>query len=77
MAGTDLTGFFSRYIASRERLPIRECLADTGLDAVLADYAGEAFISPQANPSASARAIRECLISQPEATAVGQIDRKQ
>jgi predicted metalloprotease with PDZ domain len=56
VAGTELSGFFSRYIASRERLPVKQCLADAGFDAALADYGGEAFIFPQA--------LREQLMSQ-------------
>lgn len=76
VAGTDLSSFFSRYIASRERLPVKQCLADAGFDSALADYGGEAFITPQRNPSASARTIRERLMIQPQSTFVGQIDHK-
>ena len=65
VAGADLSGFFARYITSRERLPVKQCFADAGYDVALADYAGEAFIAPQAHPSPSARAIREQLMSQP------------
>jgi hypothetical protein len=50
----DLSGFFSHYTASREHLPVKQCLADAGFDAALADYGGEAFISFQINPTASA-----------------------
>jgi predicted metalloprotease with PDZ domain len=64
VAGTDLSSFFSRYIASRERLPVKQCFADAGFDIALADYAGEAFISPQAHSSRSARGIREQLTQQ-------------
>jgi predicted metalloprotease with PDZ domain len=62
VAGTPLDGFFSRYIAARERLPVKQCLADAGFDAALAEYSGEAFISPQANPLPSARVVREKLM---------------
>jgi hypothetical protein len=48
-------------MASREHLPVKQCLADAGFDAALADYGGEAFISFQINPTASARVIREKL----------------
>jgi predicted metalloprotease with PDZ domain len=64
VAGTDLSSFFSRYIKSRERLPVKQCFADTGFDIALADYAGEAFISPQAHPSRSTRGIRDQLTPQ-------------
>jgi predicted metalloprotease with PDZ domain len=64
VAGTDLSSFFLRYIASRERLPVKQCLADAGFDAALTDYGGEAFIFPQTNPPAPARAIREQLTAQ-------------
>jgi len=47
IAGADLSGFFSRYIASRGMLPVKQCLTEAGLDAALLDYAGEAFISFQ------------------------------
>jgi hypothetical protein len=40
---------------------VKQCLADAGFDAALADYGGEAFISFQINPTASARVIREKL----------------
>jgi hypothetical protein len=33
---------------------VKQCLADAGFDAALADYGGEAFISFQINPAASA-----------------------
>jgi predicted metalloprotease with PDZ domain len=73
VAGTDLSGFFSHYIASRERLPAKQCLADAGFDAAVADYGGEAFISLQSNPTASARAIRQKLIPEHEqATAAAE-----
>jgi predicted metalloprotease with PDZ domain len=65
VAGADLSAFFARYITSRERLPVKQCFADAGYDVALADYAGEAFIAPQAHPSPSARAIREQLMPQP------------
>ena len=69
VAGIDQGSFFSRYIASRERLPVKQCLADAGFDVALTDYGGEAFIFPQSNPSASARAVREQLTSQHKLTA--------
>ena len=73
VAGTDLSGFFSHYITSRERLPAKQCLADAGFDAAVADYGGEAFISLQSNPTASARAIRQKLIPEHEqATAAAE-----
>ena len=61
VAGTDLSEFFSRDIANRGMLPVKECLTEAGFDAALLDYAGEAFITPQEHPSAEARAIRERL----------------
>jgi hypothetical protein len=64
VAGTDLSGFFTHYIASRKRLPLKQCFADAGFDVVLADYGGEAFIFPQTNASRSARAIYEQLTTQ-------------
>jgi hypothetical protein len=64
VSGTDLSNFFSRYIASRDPLPAKQCFADTGFDAALADYAGEAFITSETNPSASARAVRARLLRQ-------------
>lgn len=64
VAGTDLSSFFSRYIASRERLPVKECFAQAGFNANVADYAGEAFITPQANPSPQALGIRERMLRQ-------------
>jgi predicted metalloprotease with PDZ domain len=30
VAGTDFSSFFARYIASRERLPVKQCFADAG-----------------------------------------------
>jgi predicted metalloprotease with PDZ domain len=64
VTGTDLSNFFSRYIASRDPLPVKQCFADAGFDATLADYAGEAFITPETNPSPSARAVRARLLRQ-------------
>jgi hypothetical protein len=64
VAGADLSSFFSRYIASRERFPVKQCFADAGFDIVFTDYGGEAFIFPKGNPSNSARTIREKLMPQ-------------
>ena len=50
VAVTDLSSFFSRYIAAREHLPAKQRRADAGFDSAFADYGGEAFISPQSNP---------------------------
>jgi predicted metalloprotease with PDZ domain len=69
VAGTDLSGFFAQYIASRGPLPVKQCFANAGFDIVLADYGGEAFIFQQASPSRSARAIREQLMLQHKPTA--------
>ncbi len=70
VAGADLSGFFSHYIAARDRLPVKQCLADSGFDIAIEDYGGEAFISPQSDPTASARAIREKLIPQPKRSTI-------
>jgi len=66
---TDFSGFFAHFIASRERLPVKQCFTNAGLDIAIADYGGEAFIFPQANPSRSARATREQLMLQQKPTA--------
>jgi predicted metalloprotease with PDZ domain len=63
VAGTDLTGFFSRYIASPESLPVKECLLEAGFGASIVDYGGEVYISPMLSPSASALAIRRRLFN--------------
>jgi predicted metalloprotease with PDZ domain len=64
IAGKDLSKFFSRYIANRGVLPVKQCLTEAGFDAALSDYAGEAFISLQEHPSPTARSIRERLMRQ-------------
>lgn len=61
VAGTDLSGFFRKYIASPNTMPIRECLADAGFDESILNYSGEAYVSPQVDPSNSAKEIREHL----------------
>lgn len=61
VAGTDLSGFFHRYIASPNAVPVRECLADAGFDDSILNYSGEAYVSLQLNPSNSAQEIREHL----------------
>jgi len=63
VAGTNLAGFFSRYIASSESLPVKECLSDAGFEASIVDYGGEVYISRALLPSASARAIRRQLLN--------------
>jgi len=64
VTGSDLSGFFSRYIASRDALRVDQCFADAGFDAALTGYAGEAFITPRGNPSPQALAIRARLLRQ-------------
>jgi len=61
VTGVDLSDFFRRYIRNREVLPVKTCLGDAGFDAALSDYAGEAFITLQENPSLTARSIRARL----------------
>lgn len=63
VAGTDLAGFFSGYIASHESLPVKECLSEVGFEASIVDYGGEVYISPVLSPSASALAIRRRLFN--------------
>ncbi len=63
VAETDLSSFFSRYIASRESLPVKECLLDAGLDASIVDYGGEVYITAVPTPTASALAIQQQLFA--------------
>jgi len=63
IAGTDLTRFFARYIASSESLPVKECLSDAGFEASIVDYGGEVYISRALSPSASALAIQRRLFN--------------
>jgi predicted metalloprotease with PDZ domain len=63
VAGTNLMGFFSRYIASPEPLPVKECLSNAGFEASIVDYGGEAYISRVLSPSASALAIRRQILT--------------
>lgn len=64
IAGTNLAGFFSRYIASPESLPVKECLSNAGFEASILDYGGEVYISRALSPSASALAIRRQLFQE-------------
>jgi predicted metalloprotease with PDZ domain len=61
VAGTDLSGFFHRYITSPNAVPVRECVADAGFDDSILNYSGEAYVSTTSNPSNSAKEIREHL----------------
>lgn len=61
VAGTDLSGFFHKYISSPNPVPDRECLANAGFDASILNYSGEAYVTPKLNPSNSAKDIREHL----------------
>ncbi len=62
VAGTNLSGFFSHYIASPESLPVKDCLSDAGFEASIVDYGGEVYVNPMPTPSASAHAIRRRLL---------------
>jgi predicted metalloprotease with PDZ domain len=64
VAETNLAGFFSRYIASPESLPVKECLSNAGFEASIVDYGGEAYISRVPSPVASAQAIRRRLLNE-------------
>ena len=61
VAGKDLSGFFHKYIASPNTVPVRECLADAGFDDSILNYSGEAYVTPESNPSNSAKEIRAHL----------------
>jgi predicted metalloprotease with PDZ domain len=63
VAGTDLTAFFSRYIASTEPLPVKECLSDAGFDASIVDYGGEVYVRQLDEASAVAREIQHQLLT--------------
>jgi predicted metalloprotease with PDZ domain len=63
VAGTNLTRFFARYIASSESFPVKECLADAGFEASIVNYGGEVYIGRALSPSASALAIRGRLLN--------------
>jgi predicted metalloprotease with PDZ domain len=62
-AGTDLTVFFSRYIASTETLPVKECLSNAGFDASIVDYGGEVYVRQLDEASPSALEIRRRLLA--------------
>lgn len=62
VAGIDAGNFFAHYVASRQPLPVQQCLASAGLNAALIGYAGEAFIQPEENSSPEAHAIRDRLL---------------
>ncbi len=73
VAGRDLSVLFSHFIASREHLPAKQCFAEAGFDVAIADYNGEAHISPQSDPAPLARGIRKKLTShQKHVTAVAK-----
>lgn len=61
VAGTDLSGFFQKYIVEANPLPVHECLASAGFDGLILNYGGEAQVTPTANPSHLAKEIREYL----------------
>ena len=63
IADQDLTEYFSRYIESPESLPVKQCLSDAGFDAAIIDYGGEVFLRPATQPSPSALAIRNRLLT--------------
>lgn len=57
LAGADLRSTVSRYVETREPLPIAECLRRVGLSAAMKGYAAEVFLFPSSNaaPGAAAR----------------------
>jgi predicted metalloprotease with PDZ domain len=62
-AGTDLSKFFEKHVASPNPLPVTECLANAGFDGSILNYSGEAYVSPKQNPGRLAQEIREHLWS--------------
>jgi len=62
VAATNLAGFFSRYVALPEALPVKECLSNAGFEAAIVDYGGEVYISRVVTPSTSALAIQQQLL---------------
>jgi predicted metalloprotease with PDZ domain len=63
VAGTNLAEFFSKYIASPESFPVKDCLCDAGFEASVVDYGGEVYLSRVLTPSPNARAIRKQLLN--------------
>ena len=61
VAGADLSSFFQKYIADANPLPVHGCLASAGLDGLILNYGGEAYVTPASNPNPLAKEIRERL----------------
>lgn len=61
IAEKDLSIFFQKYIAEANPLPVHACLASAGLDGLILNYGGEAYVTPAPDANGLAKAIRDRL----------------
>ena len=59
--GRDLSGFFDKYVAKREELPVAETLAKLGLELRGQPYAADVFLIDAPSISAAQRTLRHAI----------------